>query len=218
MTTRKITALTIWTFVGKVMSLLLNTLSRFAIAFLPRSQCLLISWLQSPSAVVVEPKNRKFVTASTFSLSICHEVMGLDAMILVFLILSYKLAFSLSSFTLIKRLFSSSLLSATRVVSSAYLRLLIFFPAILIPACNSSSLAFPLMCSAFNSNKQGDRKQPGCTPFSILNQSVDPYKVLTVASWPAYRLLRRQGRWSGIPISFRVFHSLLWSTQSKALV
>ena len=219
MTTRKITALTIWTFVGKVMSLLFNTLSRFVIAFLPRSQCLRISWLQSPSAVVLEPKNRKFVTASTFPPSICHEVMGLDAMILVFfLILSYKLAFALSSFTLIKRLFSSSLLSATRVVSSACLRLLIFFPAILIPACNSSSLAFPLMCSAFKLNKQGDSKQPSCTPFSILNQSVDPYTVLTVASWPAYRLLRRQVRWSGIPISFRVFHSLLWSTQSKALV
>ena len=145
MTARKITALTIWTFVGKVMSLLLNTLSRFAIAFLPRSQCLLISWLQSPSAVVVEPKNRKFVTASTFSPSICHEVMGLDAMILVFLILSYKLAFSLSSFTLIKRLFSSSLLSAVRMVSSAYLRLLIFLPAILILAWDSSSPEFCMM-------------------------------------------------------------------------
>ena len=124
----------------------------------------------------------------------------------------------LSSLTFIKRLFSSSPLSAFRVASFAYLRLLIFFPAILIPACNSSSLAFPLMCSAFKLNKQGDSKQPSCTPFSILNQSVDPYKVLTVASWPAYRLLRRQVRWSGIPISFRVFHSLLWSTQSKALV
>ena len=72
-------ALTIWTFVGKLMSLLFNTLSRFVIAFLPRSKRLLISWLQSPSAVILEPKKRKSVTASTFNPSICHEVMGLDA-------------------------------------------------------------------------------------------------------------------------------------------
>jgi len=71
-------------FVGKVMSLLFNTLSRFVIAFLPSSKRLLISWLQSPSTVILEPKKIKSVTASTFSPSICHEVMGLDAMILVF--------------------------------------------------------------------------------------------------------------------------------------
>ena len=116
MTTRKTIALTIWTFVGKVMSLLFNTLSSFVIAFLRRSNYLLISWLQSPSTVILEPPKRKSVIASTFSPSICHEVMGPDAMILVFLILSYKLAFSLSSFTLIKRLFSSSSFSAIRVV------------------------------------------------------------------------------------------------------
>ena len=68
----------------KVMSLLFNTLSRFVIAFLPRSKCLLISWLQSPSTVILEPKKIKFVTASTYSPSICHEVMGADAMILIF--------------------------------------------------------------------------------------------------------------------------------------
>jgi len=77
------------------MSLLFNIPSRFVIAFLPRSNCLLISQLQSLSAVIVEPKNRKSVTASTFSPSICHEVMELDAMISVFLILSFKLFFSL---------------------------------------------------------------------------------------------------------------------------
>ena len=82
------------------MSLLFNTLSRFAIAFLPRSKRLLISWLQSPSAVILEPKKRKSVTTSTFSPSIYHEVMELDAMILVFLIFSFKPALSLSSFTL----------------------------------------------------------------------------------------------------------------------
>ena len=135
------------TFVGKVKSLLFNMLSRFVIAFLPKSKHLLISWLQSPSAVILEPKKRKSVTASTFSPSICHEVMGLDAKILVFLMVSFKPAFSLSSFTLIKRFFSSSSLYAFRVVSSAYLRLLTFLSAILIPACDSFSLAYHMMCS-----------------------------------------------------------------------
>ena len=97
-------------------SLLFNMLSRLFIAFLPRSKRLLISWLQSPSAVILEPKKIKSVTISTVSPTICHEVMGPDAMILVFWILSFKPTFSLSSFTFIKRLFSSCLLSATRVV------------------------------------------------------------------------------------------------------
>ena len=84
MTTGKTIALTIRIFVGKMMSLFFNTLSRFVIAFLPRSKCLLISWLQSPSTVILEPKKRKFVIASTFSPSICHEVMRPDALILGF--------------------------------------------------------------------------------------------------------------------------------------
>ena len=84
MTTGKTIDLTVWTFVGQAMSLLFNTLSRLVIAFLPRSKCLLTSWLQSPSAVILEPQKIKSVTACTFSPSICHEVMGLDAMILVF--------------------------------------------------------------------------------------------------------------------------------------
>ena len=96
-TTGKPTALTVQTFVGKVMSLLFNTLSRFVIGFLSRSKRLLISWLQSPSTVILEPKKIESVTASIVSLSICHEVMELDAMILAILILSFKLAFSLSS-------------------------------------------------------------------------------------------------------------------------
>ena len=77
MTTGKTIALTIWTFVGKVMSLLFNTLSRFVIAFLPRSNRFLISWQQSSFTAVLEPKKRKSLTASTFSPSICHEVMGI---------------------------------------------------------------------------------------------------------------------------------------------
>ena len=84
MTTGKTIALTRWTFVGKVMSLLLNLLSRLVITFLPRSKRLLISWLQSPSAVLLEPKKIKSATVSTVCPSICHEVMGPDAMIFVF--------------------------------------------------------------------------------------------------------------------------------------
>ena len=107
MTTEKIIALAIWPLSTKMMSLLFDMLSRFVIDFLSRSKCLLISWLQSPSAVNWEPKKIKSVTASTFSPSICHAVMGLDVMILAFWMLSFKPDFSLSSFTLIKRLFSS---------------------------------------------------------------------------------------------------------------
>ena len=84
MTTGKAIALTTQTFVSKVMFLLFHTLYRFFIAFLPRSKHLLISWLQSPPAVILEPKQIKFVTVSIVSPSICHEVMGPDAMILVF--------------------------------------------------------------------------------------------------------------------------------------
>ena len=84
MITGKTIALTRWTFVGKVISLLLNMLSRLVTTFLPRSKRLLISWLQSPSAVILEPPKIKSVTDSTVSTSICYEVMGPDAMILVF--------------------------------------------------------------------------------------------------------------------------------------
>ena len=84
MTTGEITALTRWTFIRKVMSLLFNMLSRCVIAFLPRRKCLLISWRLSLSAVILEPRNIKSVIVSTFSPSIYHEVMGLDTMILVF--------------------------------------------------------------------------------------------------------------------------------------
>ena len=173
------------------MSLLSNMPSRFVIAFIPRSKSLLISWIQSQSAVILfssfqllsrirlfatpwiaahqasqsitnfwssliltsikmvaqENKIVKYITISTFPPSICHEVMIPDAVILVFWI-SFKLAFSFS-FTFIKRLFSFSFLSAIRVVSSAYLRLLIFLLAILIPACDSSSLVFQMMYSAY---------------------------------------------------------------------
>jgi len=131
MTTGKAISLTRWAFVGKVICLLFNMLSSLVITFLTRSKHLFISWLKSPPAVILEPPKMKSVTVSTVFPSICREVMGPDVMILVFWMLSFKPTFSLSSFIFIKRLFSSSSLSAIRVVSSAYLRLLIFLPAIL---------------------------------------------------------------------------------------
>ena len=101
--------------------------------------------------------------------------------------------------------------------TSFVLRLLIFPPVILIPACASSSPAFHRMYPAEKLNKQGDNIQLWCTPFPILNQSIVPCPVLTTASWPTYRFLRRQGRWFGIPVSLRIFHSFLWFTEFKAL-
>ena len=136
-------ALTICTFVSKVMSLLFNMLCRFFIAFLSRSKHLLISWLQSLSRMILEPKKIKSVTVYIVSPSIFHEVTGPDAMILVFWMLSFKPAFH-------------SYLSAIRVVSAAYLNLLVFLPAILIPACASPILAFHMMYPAYKLNKQGD--------------------------------------------------------------
>ena len=116
MTTGKTIALTRWTFVGKVVSLLFNMLSRLVIAFLPRSKHLLISWLQSPSAVILEPPKIKSVTVSIVAPSIYHDVMGPDAMIFVFWMLSLKPAFSLCSFTFIK--FSSVQFSRSVVSDS----------------------------------------------------------------------------------------------------
>ena len=128
MTTGKTIALTRRTFVGKVMSLLLNMLSRLVIASLPRSKCLLISWLQSLATVILEPKKVKSVTVSNVSPSICHEVMGLDAMVLVFWMLGFKPVLFILSFFTFKRLFSSFLLSTLRVLSCTYLRLLVLSP------------------------------------------------------------------------------------------
>ena len=140
MTTRKTIALTRQTFVVKVMSLLFNDLSRLVIAFIPRSKCLLISWLHTPFAVILKPNKIVSHCFHFFPIYLpwsdgtrCHD--------LSLCMLSFKSTFSFSSFTFIKKLFSSSL-SAIRVVSSTYLRLLIFLPAVLIPTCASSSPAF----------------------------------------------------------------------------
>ena len=153
------------------------------------------------------PKNKVCHCFHCFS-SICHEVMGPDAMIFIFecWVLSQLFHFPLSLSS------RGSLVSAIRMASSAYLRLLIFLLAILIPACASSSPAFLMMYPAYKLNKQGGNIQPWSTPFLIWNKSVVPCLALTVAVWPAYSFLKRQVRWSGIPISWRIFHSLLWST------
>ena len=169
-------------------ALLFNMLSGFVIAFLPRSKHLLTSWLQSPSAVFLQPKKIKSVTVYIVSFM---YLPWSDAMILVFWMLGCMPALSFSSLTFIKRLFRSSSLSAIKEVSSAYLRLLIFLLAIWILVCASSSPAFLMMYFAYKLNKQGDYIQPWCTPFLIWNQSAVLCPVLTVASWPAYRFLRR---------------------------
>ena len=135
----------------------------------------------------------------------CHDLHSLNV--------KFKPDVSLSYFTFTKRLFSFSSISAVMVVSSAYLRLLIFLLAILIPACASSNWPFHMTYSAYKLNKQGDDIQPLYTSFPIWSQSALPCSVLTVASWPAHRFLRRQVRWSGIPISvsfpqFVVIHTV----------
>ena len=119
--------------------------------------------------------------------------------------LNFKRAFSCSSFTFIKRHFCSSSIFVIRLVSSVYLRYLIFLLAILISSCVSSSLVFHMIYSTYKLNKQGGNIQPWHTLFPIWNHSVSPCPVLTVASWPAYRFLRRSVRWSQISISLRIF-------------
>ena len=130
------------------MSLLFDMLSRFVITFLPRSKRLLISWLQSPSVVILEPPKIKSTTVSTVSSSICHEVMWPDAMILVFWILSFKPTFSLSSFTLIKSLLVIHFLPKGR----CHLHIWGYLLAILIPVCASSRPVFLMMYSAYTLN------------------------------------------------------------------
>ena len=164
MTTGKIIALTRRTFVGQVMSLLFNMLSKLVIAFLPRNKCLLILWLQSPSAVILEPPKIKSLTVFPIYLpwsdgTRCHDLSLLNV--------EFQAIFSLSSFTFIKRLFSSSSLSAIRVVSAAYLRLLKFLPEILIAACASLSPAFLMIYSAYKLNQRGDDIQPFWTIYSF---------------------------------------------------
>ena len=162
----KAIALTKRTFVGKVMSLLFNMLSRLVIAFFPRSKHLLISWLQSPSTMILEPKKIKSVTVSVFFPLLFamkwrtryHNLSFFECWVLSQLFHSPFLLLSRGSTVPLCFL-------PLRVVSSAYLRLLIFLPAILIPAYKSCSQAFCMMYSACKLNKQGDNMQHWCTPF-----------------------------------------------------
>ena len=149
MTTGKTIALTRWNFVRKVMSPLFIMLSRFVITFLPRNKCLFISWLQSWFWSDFGAQENKICHCfQFFPINLpwsdgtgCHDLS-------FFWMLIFKPAFSLFSFTLMKRLFSSLSPSAIKVVSFAYQRLLIFLTAVLIPACDSASLAFPMIYSA----------------------------------------------------------------------
>ena len=166
MTAGKTIALTRWTFVGKVMSLLFNMLSRLVIAFSKEQASFNVMAAVTICSDFGAPQNKVSHCFHCFPINL-PLMMGPDAMILIFWMLGFKPAFSLSSFTFIKRLFSSSSLSAIKVVSSVYLKLLIFLPAILIPACNSPSPAFLMMYSAYKLNKQGDSIQPWCTSFPI---------------------------------------------------
>ena len=163
-TSGKTVALTIQTVVDRVMSLLFNTLSRFFHSFPTKKQLFSDFIAAVTNCSNFRAQEEEICHCFLLSPSICYAVMGLDAMILVFslfvLIFSLKLALSFSSFTLIKRLFSLSSLSAIRVVSSAYLRLLMFLPPILFQACSSSNLALLMMSSAYRLNKQGDANSP----------------------------------------------------------
>ena len=187
MTTGKTIALSIPTFVSKVMSLLFNTLSRLFIAFLPRSKYLLISWLQSPSAVILGPKKVKSFAVSIVSPSMCHEVMGSDANIFIFWVLTFNPAFSLSFFTYIKRLFSSSSLSANNSgVIYVFKFIDIFFQPswfqlVIHPAQHFTWCALPISLISRVTMYNLDIH----TPFPIWNQSVVPCLVLTVAWSPA---------------------------------
>ena len=153
------------------MSRLFNMLSRLVITFFPKSKHLLISWLQSKSAVILKlPQNEVSHCFHCFPICLpwshgtrCHDLSFLNV----------EPNVSLSSFSFIKRLFSSSL-SAVRVALSAYVRLLIFFPAILLPACASSSPVFLMMYAAYKLHKQGDNTQPWRTPF-LLATKHQPY-------------------------------------------
>ena len=171
----------------------------------------LIAWLQSLSTVILDPNKIKSVTVSTLSPSICHVVMGLDAMTLVF------------ECWVLSQLFYSHLSCSSRgsLVPLHFLPLEWYHlltwgfdisPGNLILPCDSSTLAFCMMYSTNKLNKQGDNVQPWRTSFPIWNQSVVPCPVLTVASWPAYKFLKRQVGWSGIPSSLRIFQFVVIHT------
>ena len=184
------------------MSLLLNMLSRLVITFLPRSKRLLISWLQSPSAVILEPRK---IVSHCFQCFHCFRIYlpwsdGTRCHDLSFLSVEFYANF----FTLLFHFHQEAL----KFFAFCHQGGVICISEVIdISPCNlNSSLCFIqprvlMMYSAYKLNKQGDNIQPWHTPFPVWNQSVIPCPVLTVASWPTYRFLRRQVRWSCIPIS-----------------
>ena len=151
----------------------LNMLSRLVVPFLPRSKRLLISWLQSPSAVTSEPKKIKSDTVSTVSPSISHEVMGLDAMIFIFWMFLFHFHQEVFEF-LFTFCHQDDFICISEVIDIS--------PGNLDSNYASSSPAFLMMYSAYKLNKQGDNTQPWRSPFLIWNQSVVPCPVLAVAS------------------------------------
>ena len=225
MTTGKTIALNTWICAGKVMSLLSNMLSRFAIAFLPRSKhfcffvcfffCLfvLISWLQSPSALILEPKKIRSVTVSIvshiFAMKWWDQMPWSSFFECWVLSQVFHSPLSLSSRgSLVPFHFLPLGLCHLHIWGYWYFAWQYWFQLVLHPAQRFT------VYSVYKLSKQGDSIQRWCTTFSVWNQSIVACLILTVPSWPAYRFLRRQVRWSGIPISLRIFHT---STQSKAL-
>ena len=217
MVTRKTKALTRWTFVGKVMSLLFNMLSQLVITSLPRNKRLNFMAAVTICSDFGAQENEVSHCFHCFPIYLpwsngtrCHDLCFLNIMS----------TFSLSSFHLHQEVFLFLFTFCHKGGVIRVSEMLIFLSAILIPAFASSSPAFLRMYSAYKLNKQGDNIQPWLTPFSIWNQSVVPCPVLTVASSHAYRFLKRQVSWSGTPISLRFFHSLcdphsqrLWHSQ-----
>ena len=195
------------------MSLLFNMLFRFVIAFLPKLKHLLISWLWSPFAVLLEPKKIKICHSFHFFPFYFHKVMGLDTMIFFECWVLSQLFHSPRTF--IKRLISSSLLFSVRVVSSAHLKLLIFLLAILISACDSSSLAFHMIYSTYKLNKKGDIIQPCFTLFPIVKK----ISFFMFGSNCCFLIFIQVSQETGEVLwhshLFKNFPQSLWSTQSK---
>ena len=216
MTTGKTIALSTWTFVGKVMSLLFTMLSRFVIAFLPRSKHLLISWLHSPSAVIFGAQENSLSLFPLFPHLLpwsdgigCHDLGFLNVEFQVkFLTLLFNFHQEVLQFFFIF-CHKDGVIYISEVIDIS--------PSNLDSSVASSSLAFCMMYSAYKLNKQGNNIQPWRTPFPIWNQFVVPRTVLTVASWPTYRFLRRQEHIHLKVTSFPSFWSLLPTAKETGL-
>ena len=195
------------TYVGKVVSLLFNSLFRFVTTFLSRNNHHVIWWLQAPPSVILESKKLSLPLFPFLS----------EAMILISGVLSFKPAFSLSIWpssrgSLVPLYFLPLRWCHLHIWDDWYFSPQSWFQFVIHLALHFTSYLTSKL------NKQGDTMQLWHNLFPILNQFALPCLVITFSSWPECRFLRRQVKWSGIPISWRVFHSLLWSTQSQALV